>query len=140
MDRLLESDNPSLQAFFTKAELQIDLGEGAAAVETMEALWKEDKRRKEHPLLKLIQETDDAEARGDRAEVERLKEATVKMFEEIGGPPTRLSPSTMFRVHALQSKAYQLKKEWSMAFDCLVRALGCIDEPESHSAVDLRKV
>lgn len=141
VDRVLASENTFLPAYFTKAEILLSLGDGAAAVEAIKMLREENEKRKEHPMAKLMKQVDEAEGRGDHVELQRLQEAVAELFEETKGDvPKTLKPGQLFHVHMLESKLYQFDKKWSEALDCLINALRCIDGPESQSAVEQRKL
>jgi tetratricopeptide (TPR) repeat protein len=142
LDRLLVAlqPNASVQAYCYKAQILVELGMGREAIQCIEELMTENEKRKNHPLLLLIQQQEQAEANGDYDENERLQEACMKYYSEHGNPPTRLHQQSMFGIHMLKSRAYQVMEEWHSAMRAYCQTLRLLDQPTDAPAAEQRKL
>lgn len=138
VDKVLDAKDFLITACANKAEALIELGRGSEAIEVLAEMIEEDKRRKENPVIDLIDLADKAEARGDEDEANRLQLETVEMFELHGMPATRLANYT--DAYLLQCRAYESQGEWSKAYTIYHSMLASIEDPESESPVTQRKL
>lgn len=142
LDRLLmASSNASVQAYVYKAQILVDMGLGREAIRCIEDLLTENEKRQNHPLLRLIQQQEEAEARGDYDESDRLAEESVQYFDAHGNTiPTRLHPQSMFGVYTLKSRAHEVVEEWDGALRANDKAFLLLKQPDDAPAVELRKL
>jgi tetratricopeptide (TPR) repeat protein len=141
LDKVLTAPQPTLQAYFTKAEILLELGgEDAArdAVECTNAILQKNKERNQHPVLLLLKRQDEAMERGDYEEYERLKDDVVKAAEEHGMVGTRFNQSELFNVYFLQRQAYEHVHDWKSALASSMKALECMEE-QPRDPVLMRK-
>jgi tetratricopeptide (TPR) repeat protein len=128
LDRLLMAPNASVQAM------------GREAIRCIDDLLIENEKRMNHPLLRLIQQQEEAEARGDYDESDRLAEESVQYYNEHGTAPTRLHPQSMFGVYTLKSRAFEVVEEWDGALRANDKAFLLLKQPDDAPAVELRKL
>jgi tetratricopeptide (TPR) repeat protein len=140
LDRLLMAPNASVQAYVYKAQILVDMDMGREAIRCIDDLLIENEKRMNHPLLRLIQQQEEAEARGDYDESDRLAEESVQYYNDHGTAPTRLHPQSMFGVYTLKSRACEVVEEWEGALRANDKAFLLLKQPDDAPAVELRKL
>lgn len=138
-DKLLSAPNAHYQAYATKAEILIELGRGKDALDCLDEMIAENKRNMDHPMIKMIQQKEEAEARGDYDESQRLEDACVQLYESEGTIPMRLNLKQKFHLYLSKSKAFQTMEDWENAARCYSSAMMTINEPDEVSPIEMRK-
>ena len=143
LEKVLDVENPNIQAFFSKTETLISLGEGKAALECIDHLVQLNQERGEklRSLQEMIARADAAEARGDE-NAEDLKQAVVQMIEDKGLPPNsfRNSMENRFDIQLLRAEVYIVLEEWKEAIKIYMGMLEAMEGPEDGTPVQQRKV
>ena len=140
-NKVLDIPNCSIQAHFSKANILLSMRSYQKALEAIEELLDENKRRDNHPVLLLIQNKAETFDEGDSIETsERLQEEVLAAAQQHGMPATRIGSDHLFDVYVIQSEAYQGLEKWKEAMDSYEKAMLALDGPNSPPAIDQRKL
>lgn len=117
LNQVLDTDLPIISAYFTKAEILLELNEPNNALETINILLQIDNERKQHPVMLLIDEQDNTVINKNYIRYEQLKEEIVIAAEQYGMPSTRLRNDAYYHTYNLQIQCYEKLKQWNDVLD-----------------------
>jgi tetratricopeptide (TPR) repeat protein len=141
-DKLLAIENPSLQVYNTKAEIEMKLGEARRAIETLEQVIQIDNQRLEQWAVvdEYMEQVEEARRIGDEDEQERLLNIVEEFMKRDLGNRLSGGKARHVPLYLMQADAHQQLEEWKEAVDIYKSLFQLLDESHVGTPAENRKL